>query len=52
MIAANSLSEPGCGFACDTNSITILTKDGRETLEIADKLEIAVALLQKIADRV
>ena len=52
MIAANSLSEPGCGFACDTNSITILTKDGRTTLEIADKLEIAAALLQNIADRV
>lgn len=52
MIAANSLSEPGCGFACDTNSITVLTRESRETLKLADKLEIAIELIHKIGAKI
>lgn len=48
LIAANSLTEPGAGFGTDTNAVTLIGKDGRQTrLEIADKLDIAMEILDE-----
>ena len=48
MIVANDLTVPGCGFACDTNGVTILTSDSTTEYEIADKLDIAITIIQTI----
>lgn len=47
MICANSLRKEGAGFGTDTNIITVITKDGREELDIMSKEEAA----HKIIDR-
>ena len=49
MIVANDLSQPGCGFAGDTNGVTIITPQTMRTLEVADKLEIAMEIISEIA---
>lgn len=49
MIVANDLSQPGCGFAGDTNGVTIITPQTMRTLEVADKLEIAIEIISAIA---
>ena len=51
MIVANDLTQPGCGFAHDTNGVTLITPDGSIQLEVADKLDIAIAIIQQIAER-
>lgn len=48
MIVANDLTRPGCGFACDTNGVTIITKSGKTELEVADKLDIAVEIVKEL----
>ena len=52
MIVANDLTAPGCGFAVDTNGVTILTRDGSRSLDVADKLDIAMEIVRDIAGRV
>lgn len=48
-IVLNSLRDPGAGFACDTNKITILdTQGNRETCPLESKAAAAV----RIADRI
>ena len=50
MIAANDISAADAGFGVDTNRITLLFPDGtQETLPLMDKLEVADAILQKVA---
>ena len=51
MIAANSIAEPGAGFAHDTNKITIITKDAELSLPLISKLETADKILDAIAER-
>lgn len=49
LIAANSLLEPGAGFAADTNTVTLLSKDGgRESLPNMSKFSVAQHLLDKV----
>lgn len=48
MIAANSIAEPGAGFAHDTNKITIITKDSELSLPLISKLETADRILDAI----
>lgn len=48
MIAANNLKEAGAGFGTDTNIITVITKDGSETLPIMTKDEAAHSLIDRI----
>lgn len=45
MIVANNLKDDGAGFGTDTNIITIITKDGAETLPIMDKFDAANTII-------
>lgn len=45
LIVANDLTKPGCGFAGDTNSVTILKKDQQFTIDVADKLDVAMQII-------
>jgi phosphopantothenoylcysteine decarboxylase/phosphopantothenate--cysteine ligase len=50
MIAANLLGHPDSGFGTDTNSVTLLYRDGRkEALPQMEKDEVAHVLLDRIA---
>ena len=40
-IVLNSLQAKGAGFQCDTNKISIVTKEGREDFPLKDKSEVA-----------
>ncbi len=46
-IAANDVSRAGCGFAVDTNAVTLLGRGGEKIeLPLASKSEIAAKILQ------
>lgn len=49
MIVANSLTEPGAGFAGDTNVAAILTKDNTEQLPLLSKDALAHKVLDALA---
>jgi len=49
MIAANDVTEKGAGFDVDTNVVTFITKDGRETLPCLPKRRVADELLDRAA---
>lgn len=51
MIAANNLKVEGAGFACDTNVLTIITKDSETTLPMMSKEQAADRLLDEIVIR-
>ena len=48
-IVLNSLRDPGAGFACDTNKVTMLFADGK-TLDfpLKDKREVANDLTEQL----
>ena len=48
MIVANSISEPGCGFAHDTNGVTLLTANSEMTLPVMSKDDVAVQIFAEI----
>lgn len=48
MIAANSIAEPGAGFAHNTNKLTLITRTGERSLPLMSKLEAADQLLNAI----
>lgn len=48
MICANSLTDNGSGFACDTNSVTVITKDHTDVLPTMSKFDTAHAILDRI----
>ncbi len=48
LIVANDVTAPGAGFDVDTNLVTLITKDGLETLPLMQKSQVAHALLDKI----
>lgn len=50
LIAANSLTEPGAGFAADTNHLTLIEKDHTEDLPMMDKSAAASALLTRLKE--
>lgn len=50
-IVLNSLEDKGAGFACDTNKVTIIDKEGQSTFPLKSKREVAkdiVAHLSKL----
>ena len=47
MIAANDVTVPGAGFDVDTNIVTVVTRNGRETLPCLPKRQVADALLDR-----
>ena len=44
-IVANSIADEGAGFAVDTNKVTILSKDGENSLGLLSKEETAEKIL-------
>ena len=48
MVVANDVTQEGAGFGVDTNIVTLVTKDGEESLPKMDKEELADVLLDKI----
>ena len=48
MICANSLKTEGAGFGCDTNVVTVITKDCEKPLPKLSKFECANAILDEI----
>lgn len=49
LIVLNSLSDPGAGFACDTNKVTILSSDGGQwEYPLKDKKEVARDIVERI----
>ena len=51
MIVANDLMKAGAGFGSETNSVTIIDRDGTETeLPVMPKSEIAAHILDKILE--
>ena len=50
MIAANSLKVEGAGFACDTNVVTLITRDAEISLGKLSKEETAAKILDKILE--
>jgi phosphopantothenoylcysteine decarboxylase/phosphopantothenate--cysteine ligase len=50
LLVANDVSEPGSGFATETNRVTILTREGgTEALPLLHKREVADRLLDRVA---
>ena len=41
MIVANNLKTEGAGFACDTNVVTIITKDEMKELPLMSKASVS-----------
>lgn len=52
MIVANDVSQENVGFAHDTNAVSLVTSDHVEELPLADKHDIARAILTRISERV
>ena len=47
---ANDVTEPGSGFATETNRVSILAADGsRDDLPMLSKREVADAILDRVA---
>lgn len=51
MIVANNLKTSGAGFGCDTNIVTLITKDSVKELDIMSKADVANAILDAIMER-
>jgi phosphopantothenoylcysteine decarboxylase/phosphopantothenate--cysteine ligase len=49
-LALNSLENPGAGFELDTNKMTLITSDSTLELELKSKSEIAVEILNFVAE--
>ena len=50
-IVANDVTEEGSGFGTDTNSVILISKTGNEKFKQLPKKELAVQLLQTIAQK-
>lgn len=48
LIVANDVAAPGAGFEVDTNVVTFLDGDGRETLPLMTKTAVAVRILDRL----
>lgn len=49
MIVANNLKTPGAGFGVDTNVVTLITRDGAESLPLQSKDAVAMRIADAIA---
>ena len=47
MIVMNSLQDEGAGFQCDTNKVTIITKEGLEPLPLESKQNVAEKIIRR-----
>lgn len=50
LVVANNLHEPGCGFAHDTNGVTLVSANDCITLPVADKLSIAMDIVKVLVN--
>ena len=48
LIVANDVAQPGAGFEVDTNVVTFLDAQGRETLPLMTKADVAVRLIDRL----
>ncbi len=48
MIVANDVSQPGAGFAVDTNIVSFITKTNIEHLPLMSKLEIGYEIIRRL----
>ena len=48
LIVANNLKVEGAGFGCDTNVVTLITRDEVRELELMSKDEVAGAVIDYI----
>lgn len=48
-IVLNSLRDEGAGFRTDTNKITIITAEGKDTYPLKPKTEVAADIIDKLA---
>ncbi|GAA0856156.1 bifunctional phosphopantothenoylcysteine decarboxylase/phosphopantothenate--cysteine ligase CoaBC [Aliiglaciecola litoralis] len=51
MIAANDVSDDRIGFNSDQNALSVFWAKGEKTLEIADKYQLALQLMQLISEQ-
>lgn len=49
-IVLNSLRDPGAGFACDTNKITILSEDKEESFPLKSKQDVAIDIVNRLCE--
>lgn len=47
MIVMNSLQDEGAGFQCDTNKVTIISKEGLEPLPLDSKQNVAEKIIRR-----
>lgn len=47
-IVLNSLRQPGAGFQCDTNVVTLIDRKGKDELPLMSKKEVARAIVSKM----
>lgn len=48
LIVANDVAQPGAGFEVETNVVTFLDAQGRETLPLMPKADVAVRLIDRL----
>ena len=48
LIVANNLKEAGAGFGCDTNVVTLISREETRQLEIMSKDDVARAIVDYI----
>jgi len=51
MIAANDVSQPGVGFECDDNALTVFSADGKQEIPHGSKADVARELLAMVVER-
>lgn len=47
-IVLNSLNDPGAGFSCDTNKVTILSANGEQVYPLKTKKEVACDIVEEL----
>jgi len=51
LIVANDITQPGAGFAGETNIVKIIAREGgSEDLPLMDKMDVAHRILDRVAD--
>ena len=47
MVVANDVTQPGAGFAGDTNRVTLVTRSDARALPLMSKRDVADAILDR-----
>jgi phosphopantothenoylcysteine decarboxylase/phosphopantothenate--cysteine ligase len=50
LLVVNDASEPGAGFEVETNRVTLLSREGEETLPLLPKRDVASRILDRVAE--